>query len=155
MGAEVLDGRRDFRLDQPPSAEPASLERVLTRLGRVPHLGGQKLVAGPDGAWLATASEGLVELWDQATRTRLHVFDGMWGDVEGLAVSPKGDWIAAVDGIHMVRLWSIPSYELLLERWAADGERMSWRLTRRAADWSSVGTTYKSGMSRAASGSRF
>ncbi|TYK46986.1 hypothetical protein FXF68_24525 [Actinomadura decatromicini] len=101
-----------------PGAEPPSLERLLARLARVRHFGAPKVVAAPDGTWLATASEGLVELWDQATRTRLHVFDGMWGDIEGLAVSPKGDWIAAVDGIHVVRLWSVPSHELLLERWA-------------------------------------
>ncbi|MFC4052804.1 TIR domain-containing protein [Actinomadura syzygii] len=116
--ATADDATADDATPRRPSAEPPSLERLLARLGRVRHFGAPKVVAGPDGTWLATASEGLVELWDQATRTRLHVFDGMWGDIEGLAVSPRGDWIAAVDGIHMVRLWSVPSYELLLERWA-------------------------------------
>jgi WD40 repeat protein len=101
---------------QLPDVTPGTLNRILAQLAN--PFRGQRIVADPNGGWIATGSEGLIEVWKAFEGRRLHRFEGMWGEVEDLIVDRNGNWLAATDDINFVRVWSIPSGELLLERFA-------------------------------------
>ena len=102
---------------QLPDVTPGTLKRILARLTKA-GFRSQRIVADPNGGWIATGSEGLIEVWEAFEGRRLHRFDGMWGEVDDLIVDRNGNWLAATDEINFVRVWSIPSGELLLEKFA-------------------------------------
>ena len=64
---------------------------------------------GDEGMWIVTAcrDEG-VRLWDQATGKLVHVFEGHFDEVTGLAAVGPGGWVVvsvSIDGT--VRRWGV------------------------------------------------
>ncbi|MGW0771796.1 NB-ARC domain-containing protein [Streptomyces sp. NPDC002676] len=79
-------------------APSPALQRILTG-----HTGWVESVAiGPDGTWLATASDGEVRIWDRATGTCTATLTER---VESVAIAPDGTWLATGDYDGEVRIW--------------------------------------------------
>ena len=103
---------------QLPDVTPGTLQRILAQLTKNAGFSGQRVVADPNGGWLATASEGLVEVWEPIEGRRRYKLGGLWGEVNDLIVDRNGNWLAASDGLAAVNVWSMPVGDLLLEKWA-------------------------------------
>ncbi|MEU1465844.1 NB-ARC domain-containing protein [Streptomyces sp. NPDC005727] len=79
-------------------APAPALQRILTG-----HTGWVEAVAiGPDGTWLATASNGVVRIWDRATGTCTATLTDR---VETVAIASDGTWLATGDYAGEVRIW--------------------------------------------------
>jgi WD40 repeat protein len=64
------------------------------------------LAAGPNGEWLAAASDdGTVRIWDPTTGTHQHTLKGHTSGVRALAAGPNGEWLASAGGDASVRIW--------------------------------------------------
>ncbi len=76
----------------------------------------------PDGAYLLSAGtdEGISQ-WELATGTVLRKFPAPY-DINGLTISPNGEWLAAGDDHGMVRLWD---WETATPLWQHDGHSQS------------------------------
>lgn len=103
---------------QLPDVTPGTLQRILAQLTKNAGFSGQRIAADPNGSWLATASDGLVEVWEPIEGRRRHRFGGMWGEVDDLIVDRNGNWLAAADGLKAINLWSMPTGGLLMVKWA-------------------------------------
>lgn len=64
------------------------------------------LAVSPDGTRLAAAAGRDVQLWDIAPRRLLGVFRGHSGDVQALAFSPDGKWLASAGRDTSVLIWA-------------------------------------------------
>ena len=104
------------------------------------HAGPVYCVAfSPDGTMFATGGgDGVVRLWDTATKTQARQLVGHVGAVLAVAWSPDGASLASGGEDGMVRLWD------------AKSGQQTWQLTGhshpvRAVAWSPDGTTIASG----------
>jgi WD40 repeat protein len=67
----------------------------------------------PDGATLAAVSEnGVVEVWDTGTRTRLALLRGVLLGYHSVAISPDGARLfAGSNGQEAIKIWDLESHE--------------------------------------------
>jgi WD40 repeat protein/transcriptional regulator with XRE-family HTH domain len=65
----------------------------------------------PDGKWLAIGEEeGILELWDVATATRIAYLEGHSEIVQSVAFSPDGQWLVSGSNDFTVRLWDLSTF---------------------------------------------
>jgi WD40 repeat protein len=80
------------------------------------------LAFSPDGRWLATPGDAIVQLWDVETGTESRRFEGSSDWINGLAFSPDGRYLAAAFGTFIgtdsgsasdrsLRVWDISTGE--------------------------------------------
>lgn len=76
----------------------------------------------PDGKYLATGAEDKqIRVWDIATRTIRHLFQGHDQDIYSLDFSRNGKHIASGSGDRTVRMWDMESSQCVLTLSIADG----------------------------------
>ncbi|MGK3202231.1 NB-ARC domain-containing protein [Amycolatopsis sp. MEPSY49] len=77
----------------------------LTRLTKSEAV--DRLVTGPDGAWVAGSVGETVRLWDAATGALRAELPGhvLW--VTRLVASSDGKWLASVDAVGTIRIWDV------------------------------------------------
>ena len=68
-----------------------------------------------DGRAASGGDDFAVEIWDLASRERLHRLEGHEGQVNGLAVSPDGRLLASAAWDGAIRLWDIETGAALAE----------------------------------------
>ena len=77
--------------------------RDLTPTGRVAAC--WAIATSPDGSWIVTANESVLEVRDTKSWTVVSTCRGHEDEVLDLAVGPDGLWIASCSLDHTVRLW--------------------------------------------------
>ena len=81
-----------------------------------------------DGKTLASSGDGMIRLWDVATRQQIgHPFFTQGGVVNSLAVSPDGKTVASGEGgasqVGMVRLWDVATRHQIGDALVIDSEQ--------------------------------
>ncbi len=69
-----------------------------------------------DGAWLATASDRTVFVGRAAQRSMRYVIESDRGNVEAIAISPNGEWLATADGQRHIDLRHLSTGQLASHR---------------------------------------
>jgi len=80
----------------------------------------EPIALSADGTYLALGQQGsnynrtprLLELWEVATRKRVARFAGHPDNIEAVAVSPRGRWLASIDKRHTLKIWRARSGRL-------------------------------------------
>ncbi|MFI9248144.1 NB-ARC domain-containing protein [Streptomyces sp. NPDC053086] len=98
----------DWMAGPPLCFEPGSdivLPRRASSAGSVPAV-----AISPDGTWLATSHSrnGVVRIWDVASRSCTATLTGDASWVPVIAISPDGTWLATVEN-DLVRIWDVAS----------------------------------------------
>lgn len=65
------------------------------------------LVFSPDGRWIATCGDPLVEVWDARTARLVTTLEGHQGQVLKAAFNPRGDLLATAGTDRTARLWDV------------------------------------------------
>ncbi len=77
-------------------------------------MGARRLVAAPDGSWLAAAGTGpVVRVWDTARASLRHALPVHRDGATALVAGPDGSWLAAASkGDGQIRVWDTTTGEL-------------------------------------------
>ncbi|MCC7264641.1 MAG: M6 family metalloprotease domain-containing protein [Candidatus Latescibacteria bacterium] len=83
----------------------------LEEAGNLPVRYVRALAFSPQGRWLATGGpDGLVRLWELATRREAGFRGRHLDQVEALAFSPDGRWLAAAGADGVVQVWELQTF---------------------------------------------
>jgi WD40 repeat protein/serine/threonine protein kinase len=102
------------------------------------------VVFSPDGQKIASGClDGIVRVWDAATRKQLHTMQVKSNIIRSLVWSPDGRYLAAGQFTGVVSVWNVATGDLLLNRQAH--QKMAWQVafspdSRTLASGSSDGT---------------
>ena len=146
LQAGSLDLSIEFSADEPetdPSDNVASVQWTIARMS--PHIAtlsswARSVAFSPDGTTLAAGTaDGMIQLWDIATKTKTATLESSDYVVSEVAFSPDGTTLAAGMGDGTVTLWKVATETKTATLVAGDGAAYS-------VAFSPDGTTLATGM---------